>query len=106
VRGALCAAGRRVVACTSNGAVHVLDSESGMVLSRTLVGGRVDGGACALPDGGFVVATRKGYVTRFDASAQIVWKFDAGDEIGASPWLSHGAVSVVTRKGVVIALSP
>jgi uncharacterized protein (TIGR02996 family) len=106
VRGALCAAGRRVVACTSNGAVHVLDSENGMVLSRTLVGGRVDGGACALPDGGFVVATRKGYVTRFDSSAQIVWKFDAGDEIGASPWLSHGAVSVVTRKGVVIALSP
>ena len=106
VRGPICAAGVRLVACTSNGAVHVLDSESGMVLSRTLVGGKVDGGACALPDGGFVVATRKGNVTRFDGSAQIVWKFDAGDEICASPWLSHGAVSVVTRKGVVIALSP
>jgi outer membrane protein assembly factor BamB/tetratricopeptide (TPR) repeat protein len=106
VRGRVCANDLRVVACTVNGAVHMLDSETGAILSKTLVGGKIEDGACDVADGGFVVITRKGNVTRFDAKAQIMWKFDAGEEVAAPPRIVGGALIVVTRKGVAISLAP
>jgi outer membrane protein assembly factor BamB len=106
VRGRVCASDFRIVACTANGAIHMLDAETGAVLSRTLVGGKIDDGACDLPDGGFVVVTKKGNVTRFDPKAQIVWKFDAGEDVAAPPRLLGGAVIIVTRKGIAISLAP
>jgi outer membrane protein assembly factor BamB len=106
VRGRVCASDLRIVACTANGAIHMLDAETGAVLSRTLVGGKIDDGACDLPDGGFIVVTKKGNVTRFDPKAQIVWKFDAGEDVSAPPRLLDGAIIVVTRKGILISLAP
>jgi len=106
VRGRVCASDFRIVACTANGAIHMLDAETGAVLSRTLVGGKIDDGACDLPDGGFIVVTKKGNVTRLDPKAQIVWKFDAGEDVSAPPRLLAGAVIIVTRKGIAISLAP
>jgi outer membrane protein assembly factor BamB len=106
VRGRVCASDLRIVACTANGAIHMLDAETGAVLSRTLAGGKIDDGLCDLPDGGFIVVTKKGNVTRFDPKAQIMWKFDAGEDVSAPPRFVFGTVIIVTRKGVVISLEP
>lgn len=106
VRGRVSATDLRVVACTVNGSVHVLDAETGGVLSRTIVGGRVEDGICDLADGGYVAVTRKGGVIRFDSKGQIVWKFDAGEDIGSPPRLVADRVVFVTRKGAVVALTP
>lgn len=106
VRGRVTATEYRVVACTANGGVHVLDAETGAVLSRALAGGKVEEGACDLPDGGFVVVTQRGGVIRFDAKAEIVWKYDAGEDVSAPPALVGRRVIVTTRKGVVVALDP
>ncbi len=106
VRGRVSATDLRVVVCTVNGSIHVLDAETGGVLSRTIVGGRVEDGICDLADGGYVAVTRKGGVLRFDAKGQIVWKYDAGEDIGSPPRLVADRVVFVTRKGAVIALTP
>jgi outer membrane protein assembly factor BamB/tetratricopeptide (TPR) repeat protein len=108
VRGRICATDLRVVACTGNGVVNVLDAETGNVLSTTNVGDKPDDGACGacdLADGGFVVVTKKGVTSRFDAKGSLVWRFDAGEDVFAPPCLLDGAVIVVTKKGVVISLS-
>lgn len=106
VRGRVSATDQRVVVCTVNGSVHVLDAETGGVLSRTIVGGRVEDGICDLADGGYVAVTKKGGVTRFDAKGQVVWRFDAGEDIGSPPRLVADRVVFVTRKGAVVALTP
>jgi outer membrane protein assembly factor BamB len=106
VRGRVSATDLRVVACTVNGSIHVLDAETGGVLSRTIVGGRVEDGICDLADGGYVAVSRKGGVIRFDAKGQIVWKYDAGEDIGSPPRLVADRVVFVTRKGAVVALTP
>jgi outer membrane protein assembly factor BamB len=109
VRGRVCATDQRVVACTGKGAVHVLDAQTGDPLSTTVVGDKPDDGACGacdLPDGGFVVATKKGVVSRFDAKGSLVWRFDAAEDMVAPPRLLEDAVVLVTKKGVVISLEP
>ena len=106
VRGHVATTDLRLIACTASGAVHVLDAETGGVLSKTLVGGKTEDGPCALPDGGFVIVTRRGNATRFDSRAHVVWRYDAGEDVTASPQLIDGKVILVTRHGVVISLTP
>jgi outer membrane protein assembly factor BamB/tetratricopeptide (TPR) repeat protein len=109
VRGRICATDLRVVACTGKGVVHVLDAETGAPLSSTMVGDKPDDGACGacdLPDGGFVVATKKGVTSRFDAKGSLVWRYEAGEDMLAPPRLLDDAVVLVTKKGVVISLEP
>jgi len=108
VRGRICATDLRVVACTGDGAVHVLDAETGSALAAAIVGDKADGarGACDLPDGGFVLVTKKGIASRYDAKGGLVWKYDAAEEVLAPPRLLDGVVVVVTKKGVAVALDP
>ena len=105
VRNHLAVSDLRIVACTASGAVHLIDAETGNVLNKTLVGGKVDDGLLGLADGGFVVVTRKGNAIRFDAKGQVVWRFDAGEDVSAAPRMAGDLMILVTRKGTVIALA-
>ena len=66
--------------------------------------GPIRDGVSAVSDG-FVAAGRTGVVRRLDLHGDLVWRFDAGDAIGARPVLVAGHVLIVTRAGCVVALS-
>jgi outer membrane protein assembly factor BamB len=106
VRGRVAANDLRVVACTVSGAIHVLDADTGNEPSHAESGGKTEDGLVCLADGGFLVVTRTGSVTRFDAKGQVVWRFDAGEPVSAPPRLVDGLIVLVTFKGTAVALAP
>ena len=56
-------------------------------------------------EGGFVVASRTGVVRRLASDGELLWRFEAGDAVGALPAISGDHVLVVTRAGCVICLA-
>ncbi|MCG3135239.1 MAG: Outer membrane protein assembly factor BamB [Planctomycetes bacterium] len=99
--------GGSVAVCATNGSILVFDAATGDVRRRATAGGPVRRPPVGLPDGaGFVVVTEKGSVVRFDAAGDILWRYDAKEDVMAPPAFVRGLVIVVTKKGVVHALLP
>ncbi len=97
--------GNRVVVATTNGAVHILDVADGRRITRISVGAPVRQAVLPLADG-FVVATERGGIVRFDAGGNVIWRYDIKDDLLAPPSLVGGRVIVVSRKGVAHGLEP
>ncbi len=66
--------------------------------------GPVGDGLSALRDG-FVVAGRAGMIRRLDLRGELLWRFVAGDAVGARAVRAEGRMLIVTRAGRVIALA-
>jgi outer membrane protein assembly factor BamB len=97
--------GSKLLVVTSKGGVLMLDRKDGTVLGRSLLGGSARHPALALADG-FVAATERGQVVRFDAEGNVAWRFDAKEDIGSPPSLVADRIVFVTRRGSLVSLRP
>lgn len=105
LRARPCPVGSCVVVATAQGAILRLDAADGREVSRELLGGPVRHAPLALGDG-YLVTTDRGAMLRFAADGNVLWRFDAKDEVTAPPALCAGRVVIVTKRGALIALRP
>jgi outer membrane protein assembly factor BamB/tetratricopeptide (TPR) repeat protein len=98
-------AGNALLVVTANGSLLTLDPATGVESSRIVLGAPVRQPPVALHDG-FAVATDRGAVLRFDSKGNLVWRFDAKDDISSAPTLVEGRILLATRRGALISLRP
>jgi outer membrane protein assembly factor BamB len=96
--------GGRVYAAAADGALTVLEEETGRVVTRTETKKRVSGGV-EFANGKVLVGTLKGEVVALDPQGKELWTSLVAGEVIAPPAMSRNVVVVRTADGRIFGLS-